>query len=113
MRPSKVRVVARTSGSIGTAAFSGVKGCLDRDVDQREHSRRLQPAILVDFEVLARQVLDERALLVGDDGMDLDEVRFGPEGHGRLLFRRRRLRRLVRRRGRRRRLLRREDGLRE
>jgi len=62
------------------------EGLLEWHVDQREHGRGLEPPVLVHFEVVAGQVLDERALLVGHDRVDLDEVRLGPEGNARLLF---------------------------
>ena len=52
---------------------------LDREIDQRKGRRRLRLAVLEDLEVVSRQVSHERARLVGDDGVDLDEVGFGPE----------------------------------
>ncbi len=72
---------------------------LDRDVHLRKDVHLLQLAVLVDLEILAREALDDVALVVGDDGVHLDIVDFDPERDGRLPLRRRgRLRRTGRRR---------------
>jgi hypothetical protein len=55
---------------------------LDREIDQGKCCRRLRLAVLEDLEVVFRQVSHERARFVGDDGVDLDEVGFGPERDG-------------------------------
>jgi hypothetical protein len=61
------------------------KRSLDREVDQRKRRRRLRLAVLEDLEVVARQVSHERARLVGDDGVNLDEIGLGAERDGGLL----------------------------
>ena len=57
---------------------------LDRDVHLRENVDLLRLAVLEDLEILARQALDDVALVVGDDGVHLDVVDLDPEGDGRL-----------------------------
>ena len=63
---------------------------LDRDVDEREGADRLRLAILEDLEVFLLEVADEPALLVGDDGVDLDVVDLELEGRRVQPLRRRR-----------------------
>ena len=50
----------------------------------REDRHRLRLPVLEDLEVVLRQVADEVALRVGDDGVDLDVVDLDLEGDRRL-----------------------------
>ena len=103
MRPSN----ARRRANIRFDRCGGIhrrEGPLDAEIDHREHGGRLQTTVFVDLEVALFEVFDERALLVGHDRVNLDEVRFRAERDSRLLVRGR-LRRSLR--GRRRRSLRR------
>ncbi len=47
-------------------------GPLDRDVHEREGRNGLRLPVLEDLKVVLRQVADEAALLVGDEGVHLD-----------------------------------------
>ena len=54
-------------------------GPLDGQVDQRKRRRLLQSAVLEDLEIAGGQILHERALPIGHDRVDFNEVDFTPE----------------------------------
>jgi hypothetical protein len=63
------------------------EGPLDAEVDHRKHGGGLQTPVFVDLEIALLEVFDERALLIGHDRVNLDEVRFRAEGYRWLLVR--------------------------
>ena len=84
MRPSKVRVVERISGSIGADPSSAVAGRSIGRLTSENADGRLRLAVLEDLEVVGGEVADERAARVGHDGVHLHEGGLGPEGDSRL-----------------------------
>jgi hypothetical protein len=55
---------------------------LDREIDQGKRRGRLRPAVFEDLEIVSCEVPYKRAGLVRDDGVNFDEVGFGPERDG-------------------------------
>ena len=84
MRPSRCSLVC-TSGSIGLAGEQRPLGALDRNVDEREGRDLLRLAVLEDLEIARREIGDDVALRVGDEGVDLDVVDLDAERDGRLI----------------------------
>ena len=73
-----------TSGSTGALAKDGVTGRSMGRSTSAKTGRRLRLAVFEYFEVFLGQTSDDVAALVGDDGVDFDEIDVGFEGHLRL-----------------------------
>ena len=85
---------ARVGHDVGLDRLGGEERpleALDRDVHEGEGADRLRLPILENLEVFLLEVADESALLVGDDGVDLDVVDLELEGRRIQPLRRRRI----------------------
>ena len=82
MRPSNGVRFDTTSGGIDVFANSGGSACSIGMSTSENIDKRLRLAVFDDLEVVLRQVPDEVALRIGDDGVDLDVVDLDLEGDG-------------------------------